>query len=315
MPHGIAARELFVKEVRVLSAVIGIVLIIGTGGGVIAQTAVNPSITGFYVSINGEATGPCDMSRLRQLIIAGQLTRNSYVWKEGMQNWVFASTVRELESLFTTTPPPPPQQTTPPLPAQATSAPPAQATSAPPAQTTQSPPPQTTQSPSPKTTPTPVSQQQEQFDDGWFELGASFYMWDWDILEKVFTPSVGFNIAGISYFDNTIGVGAYGNLIYGFGRGLIADALVGPAFRFIRTGWFSMPVAVGLALNYAVSFVPPSSYESKSKISQAFNVGVGANLTAEFKLSQKLHLYARIQGAYGFLPGRFFFAQSAGVGF
>jgi hypothetical protein len=93
------------KKLSVLSTIIGIVLIIGTGGEVVAQMTAIPSITGYFVGINGNALGPFDTAGLRQLIGNGQLTRDSLVWKEGMQNWAVVSTVKELDPLFSTPPP------------------------------------------------------------------------------------------------------------------------------------------------------------------------------------------------------------------
>ena len=38
----------------------------------------------------------------------GQLTQNTYVWKQGMSGWELAGSVQELASLFGAVPPPPP---------------------------------------------------------------------------------------------------------------------------------------------------------------------------------------------------------------
>ena len=69
-------------------------------------------IVQYYVSQNGQQTGPFNMQQLQQLIQNGQLTMQTYVWKQGMANWDLASNVQELSPLFATpqgtTPPPPP---------------------------------------------------------------------------------------------------------------------------------------------------------------------------------------------------------------
>jgi len=96
-----------VKRLSVLLAIIGIALIIGTGGVVFSQTIANPNLTGYFVGINGNAAGPYDTTGLRLLISTGYLTRNSLVWKEGMIQWALASTVQELEPLFLPAMPPP----------------------------------------------------------------------------------------------------------------------------------------------------------------------------------------------------------------
>ena len=68
-----------------------------------------PPTIQYYVAVNGQQTGPFNMQQLQQLRQTGQLTQQSYVWKQGMSGWEAAGNVAELGSLFqTTTPPPPP---------------------------------------------------------------------------------------------------------------------------------------------------------------------------------------------------------------
>lgn len=62
----------------------------------------------YHVSVNGQNAGPFNMQQLQQLVQNGQLTRNTYVWKNGMQNWELAGNVQELSMLFGAIPPPPP---------------------------------------------------------------------------------------------------------------------------------------------------------------------------------------------------------------
>ncbi|MBR1625979.1 MAG: SPFH domain-containing protein [Bacteroidales bacterium] len=62
----------------------------------------------YNVSINGQNSGPYNMQQLGQMVQSGQLTVNTYVWKQGMQNWKLAGNVAELSSLFGAVPPPPP---------------------------------------------------------------------------------------------------------------------------------------------------------------------------------------------------------------
>ena len=66
-----------------------------------------PSIQ-FFVAVNGQQTGPFNMQQLQQLVINGQIQSNSFVWKQGMQNWEEAGKLIELQSLFGAVPPPPP---------------------------------------------------------------------------------------------------------------------------------------------------------------------------------------------------------------
>lgn len=67
----------------------------------------------YHVSVNGSQMGPFNMQQLQQMAQNGQLTPQTYVWKQGMQNWVFAGNVDELLALFAppapgSMPPPPP---------------------------------------------------------------------------------------------------------------------------------------------------------------------------------------------------------------
>lgn len=67
----------------------------------------------YHVSVNGAQAGPFNMQQLQQMVQNGQLTPQTYVWKQGMANWDFAGNVAELSVLFASlapgaTPPPPP---------------------------------------------------------------------------------------------------------------------------------------------------------------------------------------------------------------
>ena len=59
----------------------------------------------YYIGINGQQYGPCDWNKLQQLVQQGQLTQQSYVWKNGMSQWEFAGNVAELAPLFQCTAP------------------------------------------------------------------------------------------------------------------------------------------------------------------------------------------------------------------
>lgn len=66
----------------------------------------------YHISVNGQQMGPFTIPQLSQMAQAGQLTQQTYVWKQGMLNWDFAGNVQELAPLFIQqapqTPPPPP---------------------------------------------------------------------------------------------------------------------------------------------------------------------------------------------------------------
>ena len=79
-------------------------------GGINQQTtpgAVPPPVpaVAYHVAVNGQATGPFDISVLTQMAAAGQLTADSLVWKNGMEQWAKAGMVDELKNLFADTMP------------------------------------------------------------------------------------------------------------------------------------------------------------------------------------------------------------------
>lgn len=70
-----------------------------------------PPLIQYFVSVNGQQAGPFQLPQLQQMVSNGQLTPQTYVWKQGMANWELARNVQELASLFGAgagTPPPPP---------------------------------------------------------------------------------------------------------------------------------------------------------------------------------------------------------------
>jgi membrane protease subunit (stomatin/prohibitin family) len=60
----------------------------------------------FYVAVNGQQEGPFDMATLQQMALAGKLTRDSLVWKQGMAAWDAAGMVAEISPMFAVVPPP-----------------------------------------------------------------------------------------------------------------------------------------------------------------------------------------------------------------
>ncbi|MCL2211657.1 MAG: DUF4339 domain-containing protein [Treponema sp.] len=93
------------------------VLMINAVDVLFAQTS---NLTGYFVVINGQQTGPYDTNGLKQLVSQNRLHKDSLVWKEGMNNWVAAGTINELSPLLTSAPPPSltSSQTPPPVPNQ-----------------------------------------------------------------------------------------------------------------------------------------------------------------------------------------------------
>ncbi len=79
-----------------------------SGMGQVAQPGAVPPpipVIAYHVAVNGQATGPYDLSILAQMAASGQLTADSLVWKSGMAQWAKAGTVEELKGLFSTMPP------------------------------------------------------------------------------------------------------------------------------------------------------------------------------------------------------------------
>lgn len=71
----------------------------------------------YMVSANGQQSGPFGMQQLQQMAQTGQLTKDTYVWKQGMAQWELAGNVQELSGLFAPACPPPPSgMPTPPAP-------------------------------------------------------------------------------------------------------------------------------------------------------------------------------------------------------
>jgi len=122
----------------------------------------------------------------------------------------------------------------------------------------------------------------------------------------------GVNFSGITYFKDNIGLGIYDNFVFAGAQGttmFLIDVLFGPVFRIAQNDQFSLPIALGLNADLGYIF-------KKSSSALAFNIGIGANLSAEFKLNEKYHLYTRFQIAYGLLGGgELFITPCIGLGF
>ncbi len=69
-----------------------------------------PGAPAYYAGIGGAQQGPFDQTTLQAKINAGELTRETLVWRQGMANWTAAGQVADLAALFAATPPPLPPQ-------------------------------------------------------------------------------------------------------------------------------------------------------------------------------------------------------------
>ena len=63
----------------------------------------------YNVAVNGTATGPYDLQTLSQMISAGQVTKETLVWKAGLPEWIKAGDADDLKAFFNMTPPPIPE--------------------------------------------------------------------------------------------------------------------------------------------------------------------------------------------------------------
>mgnify|MGYP002627068718 CR=1 FL=1 len=64
----------------------------------------------YHVVVNGAAAGPYGMQELSQMVVEGQLTQTTLVWKPGMATWAPVSSIPELMGIFNNTIPPIPPQ-------------------------------------------------------------------------------------------------------------------------------------------------------------------------------------------------------------
>lgn len=70
----------------------------------------------YYVAMNGQQTGPFGGIQLKQMVQTGQLTKETYVFAQGMTGWTLAGQVQDLACLFAPVLPPlPPVPGVPPV--------------------------------------------------------------------------------------------------------------------------------------------------------------------------------------------------------
>lgn len=89
--------------------------------GGMAQNIANPApptpppaaVSQYHVILNGQQSGPFNMTQIANMIVSGQITRGTYVWKAGMPGWDMAGNVPELAASFGAVPPPFTPQTPP----------------------------------------------------------------------------------------------------------------------------------------------------------------------------------------------------------
>lgn len=68
-----------------------------------------PNAVQFFVAIEGQQQGPFPLDQLQTLVQSGKLSRETLVWKQGMDQWKAADQVTDLNSFFQSVPPPLPK--------------------------------------------------------------------------------------------------------------------------------------------------------------------------------------------------------------
>lgn len=71
-----------------------------------SQTAVVLPSTRCNITINGQTIGPFDLNVINQIMLSGQVKKETFVWKSGMANWNLIENVNEVLRLIALTPPP-----------------------------------------------------------------------------------------------------------------------------------------------------------------------------------------------------------------
>ena len=70
----------------------------------------------YFVLLGGQQAGPFNLQALTQMAGAGQLTPDTYVWKQGMPQWDFAKNTELMQLFMQAQPPTPPTPPIPPVP-------------------------------------------------------------------------------------------------------------------------------------------------------------------------------------------------------
>jgi hypothetical protein len=125
---------------------------------------------------------------------------------------------------------------------------------------------------------------------------------------KTAVPSFAVSVAGETFYTEKIGIGAYGNLLIpqkfrvstqgqsvtvdrsAYDFLLATDFLIGPAFMLYKNEneTFCLPLAAGLHYYHLWS-------DTGTEKTSSNEIGLGANITAEYHFNQKIYIYGRFQ--------------------
>jgi membrane protease subunit (stomatin/prohibitin family) len=81
----------------------------GAGQVAAAPPPIPGAASAYYLAVGTSQAGPFTISQLTGKLGSADFTRQTLVWKQGMQGWVAAETVGELANLFASIPPPIPK--------------------------------------------------------------------------------------------------------------------------------------------------------------------------------------------------------------
>jgi len=91
------------------------------------------------------------------------------------------------------------------------------------------------------------------------------------------------------------------------GIALVVSVITGPAFTVFDNGTFSIPITAGLHFDYINGLVTKAN---------VINLGLGVVSDFEWRISQKLHAFFRLNMAVNFAGGfEFLLAPALGLGF
>ena len=65
-----------------------------------------PQQTQYFVAVNGQQSGPFNVTELQAKIKSATINRETLIWNQGLVEWTKAGEVAELSSFFTAMPPP-----------------------------------------------------------------------------------------------------------------------------------------------------------------------------------------------------------------
>lgn len=69
-----------------------------------------PTLNQYFVLINNQQNGPHTIDNIKILINKGEVTKETLIWKEGMEDWINIMEENDLKAIFGSVPPPPPQK-------------------------------------------------------------------------------------------------------------------------------------------------------------------------------------------------------------